>query len=967
MKKIFITCSLVLLTLANTFAQEDFTLYFMDYVPQVQYTNPSTLPKTKFYFNGLFVPLPLNFRTSMAHTGVNFKNIVTYSGDSVIFDLPNIANNLGKRNYIKFNHDHELLNFGFKARESYLSFAVNYRNSLRVTYPGDLFVLLKELNGQSLLGQRADFDGLGVDASSYMDFSFNFARNFNDKLVIGIRPKLLWGASNLYTEYSEIGVTTDSTLYDLTLDARMKINTSGPLGAAASDIFTGSSSFGDPLEMLNDVRYSPNKNWGGGIDIGATAYLNDQFTLSASVIDLGFIRWTNNNFSVVSQDIEFEFSGIDVVEAYVLGDTNTPDPFQELADSISGFANFDTVRGEAYSTSLPTRINIGGKYEIGNQLYVTALMTGSFNRGRYSHGTSIGVNKRVKNWLGVGLNWSAFNRDPFNLGAGISANLGPFQMYMLTDNLLAFTGAAMWSGPITDESGTTSPSIPIYSYREKTYHVRFGMNMTFGKKEKDSDNDGIPDKKDRCPDTFGYESFEGCPDTDDDNIADPDDACPSQPGTLALNGCPDTDLDGIIDGEDACPNEAGLLEFAGCPDTDKDSIPDKEDKCPEVAGPKENNGCPFTELVMINSEADSIARANLNQDQLFVYRNIDPLQDLDFVLKNSEKDMGDQLVVILLDEDEAIRLKTFQDDNNKTLYHYFCPKVQAIDDGGNIVGTAIKGKDGKYVFTNLDPNKRYTFLAIGDAQRVPQDLNIIIENEDQVIEIKPVKDDGNYKQFHYRPLLRDDEVKLNLIDESGKVVMTSIMDEKGMFIFQNLDPEKTYRFKLEGSDPRLKDEVSVMYMTDDGIELIGADIQNDGTYLYRKLQKPVNEVEVKLEGEEKEVVDEAFAHLEFESALTVIKPHSLPDLNNLAKLLIKHDDWKLHITGHTDDVGNDEDNMKLSERRAKAVELYLAQEGVPASKLIVDWFGETQPVDSNDTPEGRQKNRRVEMKVVKTD
>jgi hypothetical protein len=62
-------------------------------------------------------------------------------------------------------------------------------------------------------------------------------------------------------------------------------------------------------------------------------------------------------------------------------------------------------------------------------------------------------------------------------------------------------------------------------------------------------------------------------------------------------------------------------------------------------------------------------------------------------------------------------------------------------------------------------------------------------------------------------------------------------------------------------------------------------------------------------------------------------------------------------------VGTDEFNQELSGRRADAVRDYLAQEGVPASSMTAKGFGKTQPVATNDTPEGRQRNRRVELVV----
>jgi outer membrane protein OmpA-like peptidoglycan-associated protein len=110
----------------------------------------------------------------------------------------------------------------------------------------------------------------------------------------------------------------------------------------------------------------------------------------------------------------------------------------------------------------------------------------------------------------------------------------------------------------------------------------------------DSDNDGLEDDIDLCPQIAGPIDMKGCPDGDDDGIPDYRDDCPAIPGTALFRGCPDSDGDGISDSDDECPNMAGTKENNGCPDndTDMDGIPDNLDKCPNTKGTVENNGCP---------------------------------------------------------------------------------------------------------------------------------------------------------------------------------------------------------------------------------------------------------------------------------------------------------------------------------------------------------------------------------------
>jgi outer membrane protein OmpA-like peptidoglycan-associated protein len=93
-----------------------------------------------------------------------------------------------------------------------------------------------------------------------------------------------------------------------------------------------------------------------------------------------------------------------------------------------------------------------------------------------------------------------------------------------------------------------------------------------------------------------------------------------------------------------------------------------------------------------------------------------------------------------------------------------------------------------------------------------------------------------------------------------------------------------------------------------------------------------------------------------------IREESGPTLREIADLLRRHPDWRLAISGHTDGIGNDRYNLELSARRAAAVKAALTGlEGVGKDRLTTSGAGETSPKDRNDTPEGRARNRRVEL------
>jgi outer membrane protein OmpA-like peptidoglycan-associated protein len=101
----------------------------------------------------------------------------------------------------------------------------------------------------------------------------------------------------------------------------------------------------------------------------------------------------------------------------------------------------------------------------------------------------------------------------------------------------------------------------------------------------------------------------------------------------------------------------------------------------------------------------------------------------------------------------------------------------------------------------------------------------------------------------------------------------------------------------------------------------------------------------------------------FDTGSYTLKPGAREKLAKISGIVLAHPGLTLQIEGHTDSVGGDDFNQQLSERRADTVRDFLAEQGVPGSSITARGFGKTQPVASNDSAEGRQRNRRVELIV----
>lgn len=102
----------------------------------------------------------------------------------------------------------------------------------------------------------------------------------------------------------------------------------------------------------------------------------------------------------------------------------------------------------------------------------------------------------------------------------------------------------------------------------------------------------------------------------------------------------------------------------------------------------------------------------------------------------------------------------------------------------------------------------------------------------------------------------------------------------------------------------------------------------------------------------------------FETGKANLLGSSYAKLDPVADGMIKNSKVKIEIAGHTDNVGGDDYNMKLSQARAESVRNYLIKKGVPADRLTAHGYGKTQPKVSNATPQGRAMNRRTEARVI---
>lgn len=152
----------------------------------------------------------------------------------------------------------------------------------------------------------------------------------------------------------------------------------------------------------------------------------------------------------------------------------------------------------------------------------------------------------------------------------------------------------------------------------------------------------------------------------------------------------------------------------------------------------------------------------------------------------------------------------------------------------------------------------------------------------------------------------------------------------------------------------------------------GCPADSDGDGVYDKDDKCPNRIgpisrggcpELKIDEAEKAILAKAMQAVEFQTGSSILAGDSKTTLNQIIGVLRKYPGAKMTIVGHTDNQGDVQANMELSNNRAKACYDFIASQGIPRRRLSYEGQGQSLPIYSNDTAQGRQKNRRVEFKM----
>ncbi|HIA11156.1 MAG TPA: hypothetical protein EYN69_03675 [Flavobacteriales bacterium] len=343
----------------------------------------------------------------------------------------------------------------------------------------------------------------------------------------------------------------------------------------------------------------------------------------------------------------------------------------------------------------------------------------------------------------------------------------------------------------------------------------------------------------------------------------------------------------------------------------------------------------------------------------------------------------------------------------RILYNLFKPVESQIflqDDLGRLVNSTTTDKEGKFEFTELSPTTNYVLIV--DKYDQAHDLATVQTNHEGKIIKQIYRERDNIFKFkelseawHYIALLDCDEpgmvpnegtvgvigkivepddpmggkenVSVYLYDSPENLLDSTETDGYGKFKFNNLPFGDSYLVKLEEVSDKLFMEM--LLVNDKGKAIMASstnDMDENGFFHFKRLAYMKTHLALaEMENIDMEAMEEGATiqlnSIYFESGKYRLLAKSSAELDQLAGMLMTRPDIKIEVSGHTDNIGTKQFNLLLSEKRAKAVVNYLINQGAAESRLSYKGFGSLKPLSRNNTEYERQKNRRVEFKVVR--
>jgi hypothetical protein len=427
--------------------------------------NPSFQPVPDGYFST--IPILSGFSIGMGNNSLTLSDIILPYGSggrsrtSMFFNNDNAIdkfyNSLRKMTNVYGDADLRLFAFGIRLRDSaYLTVGLNMKGTANMFVPRDMvkFAIYGAVDTAGV--NSFNFDRLGIRSSVYTELAVGYSRKIIPKLVVGGKLKFLIGHYNESAQIDRFRLNASRQQWDFDIKgsfdmsipgAKYELDNQGKLDKVDVDQVAISDLIG---------------GFGLAVDLGANYKLfDDRLTVSASLLDLGYIGWKAKNAAHTSFDGNYYFDGIDFeLENDAKWDDN-------YLDNIEESVEYKTTANKSYYSTLAAKVFLGAEYGFWKDMMTVGLLSKStiVNKTVFEEITA-SVNYLQFKYFNASLSYSMLNGRFGTIGLGLGGRLGPVNLYLAGDYFPA---------------KYTSQFIP---HKNKSFNFQMGLMFNFGYKKK---------------------------------------------------------------------------------------------------------------------------------------------------------------------------------------------------------------------------------------------------------------------------------------------------------------------------------------------------------------------------------------------------------------------------------------------------------------------------------------------------
>ncbi len=461
--------SIMLICALSANAQFLRTSYFMEGTHYRQQLNPALTP-TKGYFN---LPVIGAVNATVGSTSLGYQDIIDIIDDGDDFyKSTDFMNRLKDNNKLNVNFSTEILSAGWYKGKNFWSFNIGLRTDIGANLTKSMFTFLNEMGTieENWRNSNYDISNQQLNINAYTEIGLGLSRQINSRLTVGARVKALLGIGNMELKLNQIAMSanlpTDKEIADWQnpdywtglgsgaaaeaekLKAKFNnYHANLNVGAELKSSFKGLElKEEEGKDYVTDFDFDSGKlgiaGYGFGIDLGASYKIMDNLTVSASILDLGFISWSKSSTKLASANpdpidiqgkkyadmIDPNAPQTSITKALNQLNADTED-YMELVTK-GDVLNYDMLQlevgdaKESRKSRLASTLVIGAEYGFfNNKLAVGALSTTRFVQPDALTELTFSANYRPKSWFNVALSYSVIQSAGKSFGLGLK--LGP--------------------------------------------------------------------------------------------------------------------------------------------------------------------------------------------------------------------------------------------------------------------------------------------------------------------------------------------------------------------------------------------------------------------------------------------------------------------------------------------------------------------------------------------------------------